>query len=130
METAATHLGQARRMDGAVEGEGSTDRTDGIYSIGAVARMVGVPAQTLRVWEDRYSAVVPVRSPGGQRLYSRDHVEQLRFIREQIESGLTAADAHRLLAAATRSARPAATHRRSRRRGRRRAAGGPRSGGS
>ena len=24
--------------------EGSTDRTDGIYSIGAVARMLGVPA--------------------------------------------------------------------------------------
>ena len=85
-------VGEYRGVD-----RGSGDAA-GVYSIGAVARMVGVPAQTLRVWEDRYALVVPVRSPGGQRLYSRDHVEQLRFIRERIESGLTAADAHRLLA--------------------------------
>ena len=69
-----------------------------VYSIGAVAKMVGVPASTLRAWEDRYSLIVPVRSPGGQRLYSRDHVEQLRFVRENVELGLQPADAHRLLA--------------------------------
>ena len=69
----------------------------GIYSIGAAARMVGVPAQTLRAWEERYSLIVPARSGGGQRLYSRDDVEELFFLREHIESGLQAADAHRLL---------------------------------
>src|SRR4029077_18088730 len=69
-----------------------------VYSIGAVAKMVGVPAQTLRAWEARDGQTVPVRSPGGQRLYSRDHVEQLRFVREHLESGLQPADAHRLLA--------------------------------
>ena len=78
--------------------EGSTDRTDAIYSIGAVARMLGVPAQTLRAWEDRYQQIVPARSSGGQRLYSRDQVDQLSFIRNQIEQGLQPADAHRLLA--------------------------------
>jgi DNA-binding transcriptional MerR regulator len=78
--------------------EGSADRTDGIYSIGAVARMLGVPAQTLRAWEDRYQQIVPARSSGGQRLYSRDQVDQLNFIRNQIEQGLQPADAHRLLA--------------------------------
>jgi DNA-binding transcriptional MerR regulator len=78
--------------------EGDTDRTDGIYSIGAVARMLGVPAQTLRAWEDRYQQIVPARSGGGQRLYSRDQVDQLSFIRNQIEQGLQPADAHRLLA--------------------------------
>ena len=78
--------------------EGSTDRTDGIYSIGAVARMLGVPAQTLRAWEDRYQQIVPARSSGGQRLYSRNQVDQLGFIRSQIERGLQPADAHRLLA--------------------------------
>jgi DNA-binding transcriptional MerR regulator len=78
--------------------EGSTDRTDGIYSIGAVARMLGVPAQTLRAWEDRYQQIVPARSSGGQRLYSRDQVDQLSFIRNQIDQGLQPADAHRLLA--------------------------------
>jgi DNA-binding transcriptional MerR regulator len=78
--------------------EGSADRTDGVYSIGAVARMLGVPAQTLRAWEDRYHQIVPARSSGGQRLYSRDQVDQLTFIRNQIDQGLQPADAHRLLA--------------------------------
>ena len=78
--------------------EGTADRTDGVYSIGAVARMLGVPAQTLRAWEDRYQQIVPARSSGGQRLYSRDQVDQLSFIRNQIEQGLQPADAHRLLA--------------------------------
>jgi DNA-binding transcriptional MerR regulator len=78
--------------------DGNTDRTDGIYSIGAVARMLGVPAQTLRAWEDRYQQIVPTRSGGGQRLYSRDQVDQLSFIRNQIERGLQPADAHRVLA--------------------------------
>ena len=71
---------------------------DGVYSIGAVARMLGVSAQTLRAWEDRYQQIVPARSTGGQRLFSRDQVGQLTFIRDQIEQGLQPADAHRLLA--------------------------------
>lgn len=71
---------------------------DGVYSIGAVARMLGLSAQTLRAWEDRYQQIVPARSTGGQRLFSRDQVDQLSFIRDQIEQGLQPADAHRLLA--------------------------------
>lgn len=77
-----------------------------VYSIGAVARMLDVPAQTLRAWEDRYGQIVPARSTGGQRLYSRDQVDQLRFIREQIDSGLQPADAHRLLAERRRQPPP------------------------
>src|SRR6476619_263960 len=72
--------------------------TAGIYSIGAVARMVGVPTATLRTWEERYAIVVPERSPGGHRLYTRDQVEQLRFVLRHVERGLQPADAHRLLA--------------------------------
>jgi DNA-binding transcriptional MerR regulator len=60
--------------------------------------MLGVPAQTLRAWEERYQQIVPARSEGGQRLYSRDQVDQLSFIRNQIAQGLQPADAHRLLA--------------------------------
>lgn len=69
-----------------------------IYSIGAVAKMLDVPASTLRAWEERYSIITPGRSGGDQRLYSRAQVEQLRYIKSQIESGASAADAHRLLA--------------------------------
>ena len=71
--------------------------TAAIYSIGAVARMLGVPTATLRTWEERYGIVMPDRSPGGHRLYTRDHVEQLRFVLRSIEQGMQPADAHRLL---------------------------------
>src|ERR1700722_15992465 len=70
---------------------------DGVYSIGAVVKMLGVPAQTLRSWEDRYHQIVPERSAGGQRLYSRDQVDQLRFILGELDRGMQPADAHRLL---------------------------------
>jgi DNA-binding transcriptional MerR regulator len=68
-----------------------------VYSIGAVARMLGIPTSTLRGWEERYGIVTPDRSHGAQRLYSRNEIEQLRFIKSQIDSGNSAADAHRLL---------------------------------
>jgi DNA-binding transcriptional MerR regulator len=69
-----------------------------IYSIGAIAAMLGVETATLRAWEERYGVVVPTRSDGGQRIYSRDELEQLRFLVDELEGGATAADAHRLLA--------------------------------
>lgn len=69
-----------------------------VYSIGAVAQMLGIPAATLRTWEERYGLPVPERSPGGHRVYSRDQVEQLRFVKAQIDQGIPPADAHRLLA--------------------------------
>jgi CheY-like chemotaxis protein len=69
----------------------------GIYSIGAVARMLGTPAATIRNWEERYAKIIPQRSPGGHRLYSRVQVEQLRFVAGEVARGLSAADAHRLL---------------------------------
>lgn len=60
--------------------------------------MTGVPVATLRTWEERYGVIVPGRSRGGHRLYSRDDVEQLRFVAERVAAGLAPADAHRLLA--------------------------------
>jgi DNA-binding transcriptional MerR regulator len=69
-----------------------------IYSIGAVASMLGVETATLRAWEDRYGVVVPARSNGAQRIYSRDDLERLRFVVDMVAGGTTPADAHRLLA--------------------------------
>src|SRR3954470_3008553 len=69
----------------------------GVYSMGAVVRMVGIPAATLRTWEDRYAVVLPLRSAGGHRLYSRDQIDQLSFVRDEIERGGSPADAFRLL---------------------------------
>ncbi len=71
---------------------------ESLYGIGAVAKMLGVAQQTLRTWEDRYGQIVPERTPGGQRLYSRDQVDQLLFVVQAIARGIQPADAHRLLA--------------------------------
>ncbi|HET7379078.1 MAG TPA: MerR family transcriptional regulator, partial [Gaiellales bacterium] len=68
-----------------------------LYSIGAAAKIIDVPAATLRAWEDRYGIVRPLRSEGAQRLYSRNQVEQLKFIKAEMDAGVSAADAHRLL---------------------------------
>ncbi len=77
-----------------------------IYSISAVAQMLDVPVATLRTWEERYGQVVPERSAGGRRLYTRRQVEQLKFVRTQMAGGMSAADAHRLLAERTDSGLP------------------------
>jgi DNA-binding transcriptional MerR regulator len=75
----------------------SRQQDEAVYSIGAVARMLDIPTSTLRAWEERYSVITPLRSDGSQRLYSRAQVEQLRFIKSRLDSGASAADAHRLL---------------------------------
>jgi DNA-binding transcriptional MerR regulator len=77
-----------------MEGPGSRP----VYSISAVARMVGVPVATLRTWEERYALVVPERNASGHRLFSRAQVEQLQLVKVRMAEGLSAADAHRLLA--------------------------------
>jgi DNA-binding transcriptional MerR regulator len=68
-----------------------------IYSIGAVERMLDIPAATIRNWEERYGLVKPERSGGGHRLYTRAQIEQLRFVMEGLARGLQPAEAHRLL---------------------------------
>jgi CheY-like chemotaxis protein len=70
--------------------------------------MLGIPAATIRNWEERYATIVPERSPGGHRLYSRDQVEQLRFIATEVTRGLSASDAHRLLSDQGKGGRPLA----------------------
>lgn len=77
-----------------------------VYSISAVARMVGVPGATLRTWEDRYALVIPDRNASGHRLFSRAHVEQLRFVKVRMAGGMSAADAHRMLAEQLDAGRP------------------------
>src|SRR3954447_18515629 len=69
-----------------------------LFSIGAVARMLDLSAATIRTWETRYGDIVPQRSEGGQRLYSRDQVDQLRFVRDEVAGGRRPGEAHRLLA--------------------------------
>ncbi|MGD8700243.1 MAG: MerR family transcriptional regulator [Gemmatimonadales bacterium] len=57
------------------------------HPIRVVARRTGLTRDVLRAWEHRYSAIEPLRTPGGQRLYSDDDIDRLRLLRQAIEAG-------------------------------------------
>jgi len=57
------------------------------YRSGTTARLSGVPVETLRVWERRYSVVGPQLSETGQRLYSASDVRRLRIIKQLVDHG-------------------------------------------
>lgn len=57
------------------------------YSLGAVARMLGVTPHLLRAWERRYGAVRPGRTPGGTRRYTESDLRRLRLLRAGIGQG-------------------------------------------
>jgi DNA-binding transcriptional MerR regulator len=69
----------------------------GVFTIGSAARLLRVPVATIRTWEKRYGLVVPARSNGGQRLYTREQLEQLRFVVARISEGMRPGEAYRLL---------------------------------
>ncbi|GAA5166084.1 MerR family transcriptional regulator [Viridibacterium curvum] len=64
---------------------GTADRS-GLRS-GAVARMLGMPVTTLRVWERRYALTRAALSASGQRLYSADDVQRLALIKQLVDRG-------------------------------------------
>lgn len=52
-----------------------------------ISRLSGVPAATIRMWERRYSALTPSRSPAGGRLYSRADVARLALLKQLVDRG-------------------------------------------
>lgn len=57
-----------------------------MYSIRKASQLVGIPAVTIRAWENRYQLTAPVRSTGGHRLYRDADIETLRWIKQQMDS--------------------------------------------
>lgn len=60
-----------------------------IYNMKAVEQQTHIPAATLRAWERRYGLMMPKRTPNGYRLYSDRDVALLRWVRSQMDAGLT-----------------------------------------
>lgn len=59
---------------------------EALYIISVAARMVGMHAQTLRKYE-RAGFLLPSRTDGRLRLYSRDDLRRLRQIKRLVEAG-------------------------------------------
>lgn len=59
------------------------------YPIKLAARRTGLSAHVIRVWEKRYSAVRPVRTPTNRRVYSETEIERLTLLRDAVQAGHT-----------------------------------------
>jgi DNA-binding transcriptional MerR regulator len=68
-----------------------------IYNAKAVTRQTGVTPATLRAWERRYGVLLPDRTAGGHRLYSARDIAAIKWLRQQIEQGMTISRAVALL---------------------------------
>lgn len=59
----------------------------GAYRSGVAARLAGLSAETLRVWERRYDLSDTERSTSGQRLYSAEQVRRLSLLKQLVDQG-------------------------------------------
>lgn len=58
-----------------------------MYTVKHVARMTGIPADTVRMWERRYGVVEPTRSGGGYRMYDETAVRRLAAMQALVMAG-------------------------------------------
>ncbi len=71
-------------------------------NIQAVARRTGVPAPTLRKWEQRYGVLKPERTTGAHRRYDDHDVLRVEWLKARLTEGFRIGEAARLLGAAAR----------------------------
>lgn len=57
------------------------------FSLREVAELTGLSEFTLRGWEGRYSAVSPIRTPTGRRLYRTEDVVKLNLLKDLVGLG-------------------------------------------
>jgi MerR family transcriptional regulator, light-induced transcriptional regulator len=56
-----------------------------MYNIKAAAKILDMPKVTIRSWETRYNAITPVRTESGHRLYSDQNLEDLKWLKIQVQ---------------------------------------------
>lgn len=57
------------------------------HTIKAVSRRTGLSPHLIRIWERRYGAVSPARTPTNRRVYSDADIKRLALLREATETG-------------------------------------------
>jgi DNA-binding transcriptional MerR regulator len=58
----------------------STPQTKTYLKIGAAAKIIGVPASTLRFWEKQFPQIKPMKNKKGDRFYNAKDMEVLKEI--------------------------------------------------
>jgi DNA-binding transcriptional MerR regulator len=70
------------------------------YQMRDVAKILDIPATTIRFWEDTFPQLKPSRSSGGHRNYDHLQLEKLQYIKKLLkEEGLTIEGAKKRLTA-------------------------------
>lgn len=76
-----------------MKGDVTTQSAHGRYRIQTVAELTGVPASTLRAWEQRYGFPAPQRTASAYRLYTDADVARIVRVRALCDGGMAAAEA-------------------------------------
>lgn len=66
-------------------------------NIAALTKRTGVPADTIRKWEQRYGVLRPQRTQGGQRRYSELDVARVEWLKARLSEGYRIGEAAALL---------------------------------
>lgn len=69
------------------------------YTMGAVSKQTGVPADTIRSWERRYGFPVPHRTDSNRRQYSERDIIAVAWLRDQSAAGQGISEAISMLLA-------------------------------
>jgi methanogenic corrinoid protein MtbC1 len=67
--------------------------TTPLYNIKAVVQSTNISPSTLRAWERRYNMCQPQRSDSGYRLYSDRDVAIIRWLKAQVDAGMSISQA-------------------------------------
>jgi MerR family transcriptional regulator, light-induced transcriptional regulator len=67
--------------------------TTPLYNIKAVVQATNISPSTLRAWERRYQMCQPQRSNSGYRLYSERDVAVIRWLKAQVDAGMSISQA-------------------------------------
>jgi DNA-binding transcriptional MerR regulator len=93
-------FGQRRNIGASkIEGSVSTGLRLGdyavtpLYNIKAVVQATGISPSTLRAWERRYNIARPQRSDSGYRLYAERDVAVIRWLKAQVDAGMSISQA-------------------------------------
>jgi len=74
------------------------NQNEQLHSIQQISAKLNVPKPTLRFWEKEFEGILlPVRTNGGQRRYSSEHIAIIEEINDHKKNGLSLAEIKRAL---------------------------------